>query len=337
MRATALFDLLTAMIPDRLPLLIKGAPGTGKTDIVTWAASASKAELIVMHPVVSDPTDAKGLPCHVKIGNKDRAVFLPYGELLALMEAEELTVCFLDDLGQAAAVVQAAFMHLLLAREINGKKIADCVTFVGATNRREDKAAVTGILEPVKSRFCSIVELEANLEDWCEWALKHDVPPVLVAFNRFRKDLFASGGPATNDIVNRPSPRTITNLGKLYTCLKKKGIDSLEGIQGCAGSGYGSEFYGFVKVWESLPSFAGIVADPDGAKIPSEMSALYAIATGLAAHITPKNAGPIIRYLCRLQEEYCVLGVLDARRHCPECQETKEFINWATTHQKYLS
>ena len=70
-----------------------------------------------------------------------------------------LPYSFLDDLGQAPMSVQAAAMQLILARRINGFKISDKVIFMAATNRREDKAGVTGILEPVKSRFAWIVEL----------------------------------------------------------------------------------------------------------------------------------------------------------------------------------
>jgi len=57
-----LAELLSAMIPARLPVLITGAPGIGKSDIVAQAAQQAQADLLISHPVVEDPTDAKGLP-----------------------------------------------------------------------------------------------------------------------------------------------------------------------------------------------------------------------------------------------------------------------------------
>src|SRR5262245_47390194 len=111
MRPSELHDLLVATIPHRAPVLITGAPGIGKTDIVTAAAEASGASLIVSHPVVSDPTDAKGLPW--PSADKQSATFLPFGDLARAVAATQPTVWFLDDLGQAPPSVQASFMQLL--------------------------------------------------------------------------------------------------------------------------------------------------------------------------------------------------------------------------------
>jgi MoxR-like ATPase len=154
MRPTDLLLLLSSMIVNRLNLLITGAPGIGKSDLVNQAARAADADLILSHPVVEDPTSAAGLPWIVD----GHARFLPFGMLERAMNATKPTVWFLDDLGQAPAATQASYMQLLLAREVNGHKLSDYVTFVAATNRRTDRAGVSGILEPVKSRFCSIAQ-----------------------------------------------------------------------------------------------------------------------------------------------------------------------------------
>ena len=163
MRASQLTSFLAAAIPARLPVLITGAPGVGKSQIVEQAAASAGADLILSHPAVADPTDAKGLPWVAKDG--ESATFLPFGELARAIRAERPTVWFLDDLGQAPAAVQASFMQLLLARRVNGHALPEHVSFVAATNRRTDRAGVSGILEPVKSRFVSMIGLEPNLDD----------------------------------------------------------------------------------------------------------------------------------------------------------------------------
>ena len=85
------------------------------------------------------------------------------------------------------------------------------VTFVASTNRRSDRAGVAGILEPVKSRFNAIVELEANIDDWCTWAYQTASAGCWIAFLRYRAELL-SKFEATADLTNSPSPRTWTNL-----------------------------------------------------------------------------------------------------------------------------
>lgn len=330
MRPQDLSNVLATLIDAGLPALIKGAPGIGKTDIVKQAAAKCGADLLIMHPVVSDPTDFKGLPCVVDGG----AEFLPFGDLDTLMTATEPLVAFLDDLGQAPAMVQAAAMQLILARQINGKAISDKVVFVAATNRREDRAGVTGILEPVKSRFATIIQLDVNLEDWCNWALANEVPPEIVAFVRFRPGTLTDPGEPTSDIVNRPSPRTVTNMAKLH----KLGITSVEALGGAAGAGTATEFVAFLRVWQALPSIESILLNPDKAQVPptSNPAALYAIATALAIRAEKKNVGNVIKYLSRLPDEFSVLGVKDTLRQCEAGKTCSEFVKWAHDHQDVL-
>ncbi|GAF99527.1 unnamed protein product, partial [marine sediment metagenome] len=80
-------SILLVAMSNGMPVLIKGAPGVGKSDIVARVAKELKMELILSHPVVSDPTDYKGLPGIVD----GKAEFLPFGDLRQLMEAKKPT------------------------------------------------------------------------------------------------------------------------------------------------------------------------------------------------------------------------------------------------------
>ncbi|MFM0632676.1 P-loop NTPase family protein [Paraburkholderia xenovorans] len=111
-----LTELLSLYVPKRLPVLITGRPGIGKSDIVEQVAHATDHELLISHPVVEDPTDSKGLPFPAPDGLN--AKFLPFGDLERAMKARRPLIWFLDDLGQASPAVQAAKMQLLLARRI---------------------------------------------------------------------------------------------------------------------------------------------------------------------------------------------------------------------------
>src|SRR4051812_15198735 len=55
LRPAFLMHALVSLFNARYPVLLKGAPGTGKTDIVKEAAKLAKRDIIIMHPVVSDP------------------------------------------------------------------------------------------------------------------------------------------------------------------------------------------------------------------------------------------------------------------------------------------
>ena len=331
MRATALKSVLSACIAARKPVLIKGAPGVGKSDIVSNAAREAGAELIIFHPVVSDPTDFKGLPGIVN----DKAEFLPYGELRKLLDATTPTIGFFDDLGQAPMSVQAAAMQLLLAREINGHKISDFVTFVAATNRREDKAGVSGLLEPVKSRFATIVQLDVDVDDWINWALNENLPVEVIGYIKNRPEMLHKFA-ASADLVNSPSPRTVANLASLFEMKLPQEVE-LEVYTGAVGEPFAAEFLGFVKVYRDMIPPDMILLDPDNVAIPTNKPAvMYALCLALARKATENNFDRILRFSNRLPAEFNVLLVRDAIRVNAAVTTTKAFMEWASKNSDVM-
>lgn len=331
MRAKKLTQYLVFSLENNLPVLIKGAPGIGKSDIVNQACEKLNYELIISHPVVADPTDYKGLPFVVD----GKARFLPFGDLEKLLTAENPIVFFLDDLGQATPAVQSAVMQLLLARQINGHKISDYVRFVAATNRREDRANVGGILEPVKSRFTGgIVELEINNEDWIDWAWKNKMPSELISFIQFRPKQLFNFNP-TRDIENSPNPRTVAGVGKMLTCKIPDEI-RFEAIKGAAGESFAIEFEAYLKVFMTLPSIHEIEGNPYSALVPTEISARFAAMGLISDAMNQKNVGAFITYLQRLGDEMLIAAMKNAAMKNPAICATQDFINFGVKYSEIL-
>lgn len=328
MKPSELCTLLAKTIAARLPVLITGAPGIGKSDIVTHAAIEAGADLILSHPAVADPTDVKGLPWIVN----GAATFLPFGELDRALHADKPTVWFLDDLGQASPAVQASYMQLLLARRVNGHVLSDHIVFVAATNRRTDRAGVSGILEPVKSRFGSIVELETNLDEWCTWAIQHDLPPELIAFLRFQPDLLCKFS-ASADLTNSPVPRTWAHVARILSFDLPQSIRSAA-IAGAVGEGAAVEFNAFLRLYSELPNVDQILINPDSVAVPEAPATLYALSSALAHRTTEQNFGRVARFVDRMvtsgHGEFGVLLVRDAMNRQPKIVQTTAFVKLAT-------
>ncbi len=333
MKPSVLFDYLKFAVGNNYPVLVTGKPGGAKTDTVEAAVKDIKADLITSHPVVSDPTDYKGLP----FPNKDAtaADFLPYGDLSRLVKAKKKTVFFLDDLGQAPISVQAAVMQLLLARKINGHVIGNQVTFLAATNRRQDKAGVAGILEPVKSRFKAIIEMEVDHNDWVKWAIQHNMPDELIAFIRWRPNFIEDDITPSKNIENSPSPRTIAHAGMQQA----NGLPLAlyrEVFSGAAGPAFGVEYCAFLESCKQLPSLDDIIKNPEHIPIPSNPSMLYAITGGLAKKMTDATITPISKFLERIQPELSVACMTDAQTRNPKICENKTYALWAEKNHKNI-
>jgi dynein-related subfamily AAA family protein len=337
MRPSELRVFLSSAIANHLPVLITGSPGIGKSDIVASAAKEAGADLIVSHPVVSDPTDAKGLPWPDK--EAESAKFLPFGDLARAVKAVNQTVWFLDDLGQAPPSVQASYMQLLLARRVNDHVLPDCVTFVAATNRRTDRAGVSGMLEPVKSRFASIVPLEVHLDDWCAWAIGANIHTSVIAFLRFRPELLSKFEPSA-DLTNSPVPRTWAHVSKLLSLSVPDPVIA-QSIAGAVGSGAAGEFLSYLKVCQHLPDLDVALAHPEEPSLlkkalwvlPTEPSVLYAFVTGLAMKAASETADAIVTIADRLMKkgrgEFAALLLRDTIRKDRTIAKSRTFIAMA--------
>lgn len=327
--------------------LIVSAPGIGKSEIVTQTTAelihddGKPFDLMLSHPVTSDPTDYKGLP----YARDGRAEWLPYGDLRRLIETTRPLVCFLDDIGQAAPATQAALMQLVQARAIGDHKVSPYVSFVAATNRKEDKAAVSHILEPVKSRF-NIVHMVPNLDDWCSWALSNNIAWEVVAFARFRPGLIADGFKPTSDMKNSPSPRTMAAAGRTFAL----GLPShlrMAAFAGDIGSGAAAELCSFLDTFARLPNLDSILMNPAGAPVPEGPAERFAVATGLARKATAANIDRVIAYAERLPDEYNVLLVTDARRlnkdqikrdpTTPNLETTAHMLKWIVKYSSVMA
>ena len=341
MKPSQLLDVLKTGIPKQRAFLLTGGPGVGKTDISKQAAKLANYECQIFHPVWSDPTDPKGMPwVYVpKESDTPKAEFIPFGDLRRLLEATVPTLAVLDDLGQAAPLVQASYMPWLLERRINGRKFPDYITFLACTNRRQDKAAVSGILEPVKSRFASILNFDVDTEDWVQWAIENNIHPIMRAFIRSRPALLFDFKP-TGDMTNSPTPRTVAHVAELYAD-KYPAETEYELYSGAAGEGFTVEFLAFAKIFRKLVNPKKVIQDPHGFKIPPEPDVLYALCGAVANLSNEDSMKSIVQFAERLgnrdnfndtmaRSEFAVLLIRDSCNHDKECRNTREYIEWQT-------
>ena len=158
MKASQLKETLAYAIKNKLPVLIKGAPGTGKSDLVAQACHDAGANLIISHPVVSDPTDFKGLP--FPVADKDEATFLPFGDLLRLIHRRQADRLY----RQYAPLLEPSLLFAIcgaLVQQANRKNFGQILTYaerippefqvllVNDAQRRQPVAIVLSCLRPV--------------------------------------------------------------------------------------------------------------------------------------------------------------------------------------------
>lgn len=171
----------------RSNVLIMGAPGIGKTQLVSSVAKDIAAELGKPIPVVivtlaqMEPTDLNGIPLiFSKEGEQDFVLKMDKKGSVMMDFAipgwlpgegdEDEGILFFDEINNAPQYVLSASLNLLLDRKTRNYKMPIGWRIWAAGNRSMD-ADVTPLEGRVASRFLGgIVHLVPTIEDWKEWA-----------------------------------------------------------------------------------------------------------------------------------------------------------------------
>jgi hypothetical protein len=328
-KPSELAEILEFAITQGLNILLVGPPGIGKTYIVNWVCKKLKAALEVFYTSTSDPTEVKGFPFPKKNskGEAEEADFLLYGQLANLMKAKKLTVAFLDDFGQANGAVQAGWMNPLQSKIINGKKLPECVRFILATNRKEDGAGVSGLLEPIKSRMHLIIHIEPDIDDFLKWWLSEGLPVEIYAYLRNNPGRLIDFKPS-KDILPYPCPRSWEYAGRI---LQGKPSDNilLACLAGAVGEPDAMALMEFIEIMKNAVDPEAVIKSPEGAPIPERTTILFGLLSALIYRLSEKTMKPILKYARRLPVEFAsklrVDALMKATKDGFDIQNTTEY------------
>jgi hypothetical protein len=235
-------------------------------------------------------------------------------------------VILIDEAPQGDNAIQKTVANLVQEREIYGRRLKEGWMIVLTGNRAQDRAGANRILSHLRNRVTTI-EFEAQLDDWCRWAIDNDIRPEIISLMRFKPALLNDFDPHRD--IN-PTPRAWAE-GVSPILDKVPQEAEYECIKGAVGEGAAAECTGYLKICRKLPNPDVILMNPDTHEVPTEASVRYALASALAYRATVDNFDAVMTYARRMPAEFAVLTVLDAIRKTPDLQNTKAFTAWATT------
>lgn len=133
----------------RVPVLLWGNPGEGKTAVVESAATRGwhVETVIITH---SEPSDFAGLPVVTPDGSVNLA---PPAWAKRLAEHPGPSIAFFDEFSTASPSLQAAALRPLTHYEVGALQLPATVSFVAAANPADVAAAGWELAPPTASRF----------------------------------------------------------------------------------------------------------------------------------------------------------------------------------------
>ena len=327
MRPSEVTKALTALLPTRRPLYLWGPPGAGKSSLVRQAANTLGLALADVRATLLDPVDLRGLPRL----DGDVAVWLPP----AFLPRTGNGVLFLDELAQAAPLVQAACLQLTLDRKIGEYELPAGWTVIAASNRSDDRAGTHRLISPLLNRFVHL-DLDVCPEDWQTWAVTAGIAPEVRSFLQYRPGLLSQFDPAANPRAF-PTPRSWQFVSDVLARTPEELLHPV--AAGCVGDGPAAEFLGFLRLFRELPDLDSVLARPDSAMVPREPAVLYALVGALVEKCRQAKAplASFVIYALRLPDEFALLALRDALAVNPKFASLPAVQQWiARARQKGL-
>jgi hypothetical protein len=263
------------------PMMIWGAPGIGKSDLVRLLGKKLKRDVVDIRLPLWEPTDIKGMPFYnAKIGKMEWA---PPAELPT--DPKSKAIVFLDEINGAAPSVQAAAYQLILDRKIGTYKLPENVLLIAAGNRETDKGVTYRMPKPLANRFIHM-EIKVDFTCWMEWAVDNQIHPDVVGYLQFQKKDLYDFSP-TADTKAFPTPRSWSFVSELmYDSDTEKADDTdrsleMDMVSGCVGEGVATKFQTHRNQKAHLPLPEDILAGKVKTAENVEISGQYALTTGM--------------------------------------------------------
>lgn len=167
---------LKAVMLARVPIMMVGAPGTGKTATVRALADEMKYKLLTVIGSQMDPTDVTGLPSGQEIYRREDGtpvhgtVYLAPWWQVEIMKTKRV-ILFLDEFSNTSSSTRAALLTLLQNREFpNGEKMPEETIVMGAMNPVEQAADGYELDMPTTNRIF-FISWNPSVKSWVEGML----------------------------------------------------------------------------------------------------------------------------------------------------------------------
>lgn len=322
MNAKNLSESLSALVKQKVPTFLWGAPGIGKSSIVKQIATKMDVAFIDLRLALMDPTDLKGIPFYDK--ESHTALWAPP----AFLPNDGEGILFLDELNSAPPSVQSSAYQLILDRRVGEYELPEGWAIVAAGNREGDRGVTYRMPSPLANRFVHL-ELEVDVNDWRDWAYQSELDERIIAYISYKNEhLFTFD--VKSDTKSFATPRSWEYVANILKSELPQTL-LLETISGTIGKDVSVSFLSFIKVMDRLPSIENILNATEQEYV-LEVDVLYALSAGIVSAYLKEpheqRLDNLLLYTLEMKSEFAVMIVQDLQRNGIDMQHSVAFKQW---------
>jgi hypothetical protein len=159
-----------AILDARLPVLVRGRHGVGKSEVVYMIAKQRGLPVVERRASQMTEGDLLGLPDTADLSDGRKATTWNAPDWLVTACTEPVVV-FLDEVDRATMEVRQGLFELTDSRKINGWHLHPETLIVAAVNGGEHGSQYqVGEMDPAELDRWTVFDVEPSVEDWLQWA-----------------------------------------------------------------------------------------------------------------------------------------------------------------------
>ena len=163
-------NTIPAILDARLPVLIRGRHGVGKSEVVYMIAGQRSLPVVERRASQMTEGDLLGLPDTADLSDGRKATTWNAPDWL-VTACTEPVVLFLDEVDRATMEVRQGLFELTDSRKINGWHLHPETLIIAAVNGGEHGSQYqVGEMDPAELDRWTVFDIEPSVEDWLGWA-----------------------------------------------------------------------------------------------------------------------------------------------------------------------
>ena len=293
------YRALAVCLAARVPVILWGPPGQGKSSVIRAIAADQGRHLEVLLASIREPQDFAGLP----VIADGTARLVPPDWALRLSEVSD-GILFTDEVNTAPPSVQAALLRVSLDKVAGDCDLGQDTSVVAAANPPEQAADGWDLAPPLANRFCHLpwelpteVVRDGFTGRWHAYSVPVPGPDAVSAAmtrERVRVAGFLSARPDLCTVIPDtaaeqgrafPTPRSwdmaATLSGWVDAAGQSEGVRRML-VRGCLGPGASAEYLTYRDNLD-LPDPEKVIADPANVVLPSRADQVYVLGAGVLA------------------------------------------------------
>lgn len=328
--------------------LLQGEPGIGKSSLLGFLTEALPTHNAAYLDVPNMDLGDIAMP----VIDHDKKVTRYYPNARFRLHEGKPVIIMLDEYTKGAEPVKN-MLHPML--EVHNPRLGDIpidpTSVIFLTGNLSSDGVGDSLKAHSRNRVIPLHVAKPDADQWLEWAMDHDIEPVVMAWVKQFPHALASyldEGQTDNPYIYNPkkmqssfvSPRSLERASYIVRARGEIDQDSLiAALSGAIGEAASRDMQAYIAYQDQLPTWESIIRSPKTTGVPDSAGACAVMVFGAIAKLDRNNITPFMEYVERFEPEwqaaFCI-NLAKSKTKQAVAFGCKKFADWVQKNEDLL-